>query len=62
MRRAVGEGIEPSRSGYYHVSVVFHDLRHRDKEVCLPKISPSYSIYITNGYAVGEGFEPSQSG
>ena len=22
-----------------------NDLRHRDKEVCLPKISPSYSIY-----------------
>jgi hypothetical protein len=47
---------------------VSHDLRHRDKEVCLPKISPSYIFVIKPGIlksgfkAVGEGVEPSQSG
>ena len=25
---------------------VFHDLRHRDKEVCLPKISPPNKIFL----------------
>jgi len=46
---------------------VSQDLRHRDKEVCLPKISPSY-IFFNLSYAqfvlqvaVGEGFEPPQS-
>ncbi len=38
MRRAVGEGVEPSRSGY-HVAAVSHILRHRDKEVCLPNFT-----------------------
>ena len=36
MRRAVGEGVEPSQSGYA-VASVSHSLRHRDEEVCLPK-------------------------
>ncbi len=38
MRRAVGEGVEPSRSGY-HVAMVSQNLRHRDKEVCLPNFT-----------------------
>jgi len=45
MRRAVGEGVEPSRSGYSHCWKFPIYLRHRDKEVCLPKISPSYRIF-----------------
>lgn len=38
MRRAVGEGVEPSRSSY-HVAMVSYILRHRDKEVCLPNFT-----------------------
>jgi len=38
MRRAVGEGVEPPRSGY-HVAMVSQTLRHRDKEVCLPNFT-----------------------
>lgn len=44
MRRAVGEGVEPSRSGYV-IANGSHTLRHRDKEVCLP-VSPSYSMFL----------------
>lgn len=45
MRRAVGEGVEPSRSSYL-IAKVSQTLRHRDKEVCLPNFTILQDIYF----------------
>ena len=40
MKVAVGEGLEPSRSSYvFSKAEYFLNLRHRDKEVCLPNFT-----------------------